>query len=323
MMEIYRIKSNDWRESINNARKVSAFTGVSFIYHLADCLYCNMRYGCSPTQYLYGGFYKLRSFDRKRTYTKGRGYRAKKFFNDPKFVNICSNKVEFNKFFSHFIGRRWLYCKDASAEDLFFFSTVTDRIIVKPTNLTQGIGIYKLDTMKTKEELANELLGKDYLLEECIEQHPKMNFGNGSVNTLRVITVLDSLGEVHILKACLRVGVGNEIVDNFSAGGIAYPIDLEYGRIEGPGSNKKMERFYVHPGSELYMVGLEVPYWEKILELVEKAAKQLRQIRFVGWDVAIAKDGPVLIECNSRPGAFLMEYIGNDKGLYKRIISYR
>lgn len=322
-MEFYKPTRKDLEESVRAAKMVSELTGSSSFFHWIDCLYCNMRYGCSPTQYLYGGFYKMRSFDRKKTYTKGRGYRAKIFFNDPKFVNICSNKVEFNKFFSPFIGRRWLYCKDVSVEDLFSFITVIDRIIVKPTNLSQGIGIYELDIMKTKEELSNELLGKDYLLEECIEQHHKMNFGNGSVNTLRVITVLDSLGEVHILKVCLRVGIGNEIVDNFSAGGIAYPIDLEYGRIEGPGSNKKMERFSVHPGSELYMVGLEVPYWEETLELVGKAAKQLRQIRFVGWDVAIAKDGPVLIECNSRPGAFLMEYIGSDKGLYKRIISYR
>ena len=216
-----------------------------------------------------------------------------------------------------------MYCKEISTDVFFSFISDNDRIIVKPTNSTKGIGIYELNKNKTNDELSKELLGKEYILEECIVQHPKMSFGNDSVNTLRVITILDSHGEVHIIKVCLRVGVGNTIVDNFSAGGIAYPINLKYGRIEGPGSNKKMEQIYVHPEGNQFMVGLEIPYWEQVIELTKRAAQKLPQVRFIGWDVAITANGPVLIEGNTRPGAFLIEFIGNEKGLYKEIISYR
>ena len=162
------------------------------------------------------------------------------------------------------------------------------------------------------------------ILEEIIVQHPQMCFGNKSVNTLRVNSVLDNGGMVHIIKTSLRCGIGDSIVDNYSAGGVVYPVNSKYGRVEGPGANStRGQEIFIHPGTEMFMIGLEIPFWSQVEELICNAARLIPQVRFVGWDVAITKDGPVLVEGNTRPGAQLIEYQGFDKGLYKKILSYR
>lgn len=323
-MELYRISRADFKIIPKFARKVSEITGKSFLYHWFDCLYGNIRYGCNPVQYLEGGFYKLRSIDREKTYTKYRGYKLKRIFNNPDYCHICENKVDFNTVFSKYLGRNWIYCKVASRNEILSFLSNNGNLLAKPVNLTKGEGIFELDRSLSDEDLADSVYGKDLILEEIIVQHPQMCFGNKSVNTLRVNSVLDNGGMVHIIKTSLRCGIGDSIVDNYSAGGVVYPVNSKYGRVEGPGANStRGQEIFIHPGTEMFMIGLEIPFWSQVEELICNAARLIPQVRFVGWDVAITKDGPVLVEGNTRPGAQLIEYQGFDKGLYKKILSYR
>lgn len=323
-MEIYRIKRKDLKESVNIAKKVSSVTGISFLYHWIDCLYSIVMYGCSPEQYIFGKFYKLRSFDRNNTYTHSRTYVAKRFFCDPESQHLCSNKVDFNRFFSEYVKRSWIFCKEASANELLTFFIANKRVIVKPFNLSKGQGVYELDREEQNEELVKSLLGKNVLLEAFIEQHPDLCLGNKSVNTIRINTILDSKGTVHFIKAAIRCGVGDSVVDNFSAGGIVYPINIDYGCIEGPGISKSFDRsIYIHPGTTCLMVGKVIPFWPEVIRIVREAAMSLQKIRFVGWDVAITTDGPELVEANTRPGANLIESIGEKRGFWKLIKSLR
>ena len=150
-----------------------------------------------------------------------------------------------------------------------------------------------------------------------------MCFNNKSVNTLRMMTIMDTSGEVHLLKTALRCGTGDSLVDNFCAGGVIYPIDLQYGRINGPGvTNSLGQQVFIHPGSEIYMLGREIPFWQQAVEFVKEAAKRLPQIRFVGWDVAITNDGPILIEGNQGPGV-IFDSLNMNHGLYKEMMSYK
>ncbi len=323
-MEFYKPSRKDLKESVSTAKRVSALTGCSFLYHWIDCILCIVLHGCSPIQYIKGDFYKLRSFERKNTYTKGRGYKMKKIFNNNHFTRFFTNKVEFNKCFSDYINRDWLYVLETTTDELHSFLKKNDRIIVKPTGSTKGIGIYELDRSISDEENIKAISGKDFVLESFINQHPHMSYGSKSVNTIRVNTIVDSKGEIHILKAGLRCGVGDAIVDNYSAGGVVYPINIEYGRIEGPGVNKEIKtKVYVHPRTNIFMLGREIPFWQDVIIMVKAAAKKVPQIRFVGWDVAITNGGPEIIEGNTRPGASLIEYQGEKRGFYKQMLSFK
>lgn len=324
-METYRIHKKDWTNCRRYARLVSKLSGKSFFYHWIDCMYCVARYGCGASQY-YAGLYKLRSFDRDKTYTKYRSYKAMRIFNNPQFQYIYDDKVEFNRHFSNYVKRNWIYCKEATYDEINAFLIANIRIIVKPLNQSKGRGIFVLDRNISNEEHIRSFIKKDILLEQFIVQHPQMSFDNMSVNTIRVNTILDSKGDVHVIKAALRCGVGNSVVDNYSAGGVVYPINIEYGRIEGAGvgkSNQFNRSIFVHPGTSMFMVGKEIPFWNETLEMVNNAAKELPQIRFVGWDVAITNDGPELVEGNTRPGASVIENMGIERGFWRKILSYK
>jgi hypothetical protein len=150
-----------------------------------------------------------------------------------------------------------------------------------------------------------------------------MCYGNKSVNTLRITTVLDKEGIAHIIKTSFRCGIGDTIIDNYHAGGVMYPINNQYGRIEESGLSDSLgDNIFIHPGTNYFMLGREIPFLREAFLMVQDAAGTIPQVRFVGWDVAILDTGPELIEGNTHPGADLMEFKGLEKGLYKIILSY-
>lgn len=319
-----RLNRSVLKKTIKAAKAVSELTHKSFCFHYFDALCCFLKYGCEAEQYSSGEFYRLRSFNRKYTYTTGRSYKAKQLFNTTQSLGVLMDKVKFNTFFSRYVKRKWISCENADEEAIISFIQTYPKVIVKPADGMKGYGIHLLNDEIRKE--LGSLSGQKLLLEEFIEQHPLMAFNNKSVNTIRIITLKDAEGIVHCLKAALRCGVGNSIVDNMSAGGVAYPIRIEYGRVEGPGlsgtySIENKNYYFIHPGTNTFMPGYEIPFWNEVLETVISAAKSLDSIRFVGWDVAVTPTGPELIEGNSRPGPATLEYFGLERGFYGKIMS--
>ena len=305
------------------ARETAKISGRPVLFHLFDFMGAILFHGCSDNQYLNEVFFRLRSFDRRNTITKCRKDKICTLFNDKNYAPYFNDKVLFNKTFKDFVKRNWIYTRETSREQLDAFINKHSRIIVKPIDQNKGKGIRLLDKNNFTESIVSHLLSEDVLLEECITQHPDMIFGNKSVNSIRVITVLDGYGNVHILKAGLRCGVGEAIVDNFSAGGVLYPLNLEGGFVDGYGEvGGHYEYGGIHPGTDCIMMGRTIPHWSKVINIVKKAALLIPQIRYVGWDVAILKDDVELIEGNNGPGCTLLECVGGKRGFYKEILSY-
>ena len=323
-MELYIPYKTDIYSSVKVAQKVAEKTGQSSFFCLIDFLLSVVKYGVGPKQYVEGGFYKLRFFDKKKTYTRQRRDKLCKLFNDRSYLHILRNKNEFNNYFKNYISRDWIYCKTASEKQIEEFLNRNNGVIVKPVDSTKGQGIYILGTEeKMRGDVAVSFMGTNIILEELLIQHPQMCFANRAVNTLRITTVLDSKGISHVMKTSFRCGIGDAVIDNYSAGGVLYPINNNYCRIEGPGKNRVSEDLiFVHPGTDVFMPGREIPYLKEAFQLVKNAACEIPQVRFVGWDIAILENGPELIEGNTRPGENLIEALGSEKGLYRKILSY-
>ena len=60
----------------------------------------------------------------------------------------------------------------------------------------------------------------------------------------------------------------------------------------------------IHPLTGVPIVGFEVPLFAEAIEAVKAAAQRIPEVPYVGWDVAIAPDRPVLIEGNYNTGVF-------------------
>lgn len=69
------------------------------------------------------------------------------------------------------------------------------------------------------------------------------------------------------------------------------------------------------------MIGKVIPYWDKIIEMIKRAALVIPEVRLVGWDVAITSNGVQIIEGNHNPGIQMLEYVGRGQHL-KQILSY-
>ena len=59
-----------------------------------------------------------------------------------------------------------------------------------------------------------------------------------------------------------------------------------------------------HPISGKEIVGFKVPMFHDAVELVKECAKVVPEVQYIGWDVAISQNGPLIIEGNCFPGVF-------------------
>lgn len=193
-------------------------------------------------------------------------------------------------------------------------------LFIKPLSLQEGEGIRKVRVHEENvNQLYEELASGSFLIETVIKQHPAMYFNNTSVNSARILTVLDKSGKAHVIRAGLRVGVGDSVVDNYSAGGVLYEIDLSTGIIDHKGIKGGNYNLIYHPGSNKCLLGFQIPNWKLAINVVKTAAEKIPQCRFIGWDVAFTEKGVELIEGNHNPGIFTLESTGSP-GAYFDVI---
>lgn len=284
-----------------------------------DYLHARLCYGfCGEDYFLNSPGYAMKNFQKKEFFSYKRWIKILKRFNDERFVHILNNKVETLKYFSEYVNHEYCYPKEHSQEQFAKFIEKHPSILCKPISEEGGKGIqlYKSGNIRAEYD---GFKTNGILLEECIVQHPSMNFGNASVNTVRVYSILDKKGKAHVLKAVLRVGVGGSIVDNFHSGGVIYPVNVEHGFIESHGERRiEKAEVFIHPGTDIVMLGFVIPHWELLMATVKKMAESLPQVRYIGWDMAITPNGVDLIEANERADHALFGRIGCNRLFFEK-----
>jgi alpha-L-glutamate ligase-like protein len=102
------------------------------------------------------------------------------------------------------------------------------------------------------------------------------------------------------VKAMLRIAtLSSGGKANLHQGGIGVAIDLK----SGVSFNAQQERQDIkyHPDTGISLLNVKVPYWKELLSLCEKTAKAI-PMEYLGIDVAIGENGPLILEVNARPG---------------------
>jgi hypothetical protein len=154
------------------------------------------------------------------------------------------------------------------------------------------------------EEIYKEVIKTGYLFQDTVKQHESLNALNPScLNTMRIDTFLDKDGNSEIISAYFKTNIKNSYIDNETNGGCEIPIDLATGKLQKYGhltlKYNGLNILTRHPVTNVVFENFQIPYFTEAQELVLKVASYVPNLRLMGWDVAIAEDGPVLIEGNS------------------------
>lgn len=291
------------------SKQVSENYGGSPLYWKLDMTWCLMKYGARPMDFARFDYYKKNRFERNKYLTFGR-YKSllKKLFKGGA-DSIFANKAEEYKLFSNHIKRPWLSVnKNSDESEIRAFIDNNSPVIAKPNHGEQGHGVILLKTGDSLHSLKTALGNDDYILEGLVENCEELKQLNpSSLNTLRVVTLIDSKAVPHVLGAWLRVGAPGKIIDNWGGGGVGYNVDVETGIIDRMGKDKQNKPYIFHPGSNVNMLGFRIPHFSEIKKKVCEMALVMPEARYVGWDIAITPDGIDLIEMNCPPGHDMMQ----------------
>lgn len=319
------LKSLNIKNMFKVAKKVSKKSHKLSLFIFIDMIYCGFKYGAGYYDYQEFEFYNLNKEERKTYLTRTKNNLIIKTYNNKEFFYKFDNKEEFNKLFKKYIKRDYLVIDENSFSKFQKFIQKHNPIIVKPIDGSGGKGVekYEIDEESNVKALFNTLLIRGQLLiEECITQHEDINkLYADSVNSLRLFTFYDGKN-TNVLNSVFKIGNGG-VTDNFSSGSM-YTFVSDEGKIMCPAIDQDDNYFDVHPITKEKIVGFNIPMYKEACELVKKASKVVPEIKYIGWDVAITPNGPVIIEGNSYPGVFQMKpsFSENKVGLVPKYEKY-
>lgn len=286
------------------AQRVSPRTPLVFI--IPDMFYSVVRYQSTFEHYAQWDYLLLKAKERKTFMTEPKSSMVSEAYNSKAHRHLFDDKVEFNKTFADEVGRDWLDVKNATVEELAAFLKKHPRIMTKNPLGVGGdsLAAYTSSEVADVAALRQELIDSGRTLaEQFIEQHPEMaRLYPGSINTMRIVTYLDANDKVHVLARVLKIGNGG-FIDNYSNGGM-YTMTDESGRALHAAYDGNGDIYTIHPASGVTIEGFQVPLFDEVLAFADTLARKVPEMPYIGWDIAITPEGPVVIEGNHNSGVF-------------------
>lgn len=299
-----RVASGSFKRFFRNLNLVHKESGKNRIILFFDMIFSMFRYGIGYLDYMTFGFAYINK-DKRRTFmTMDDNIQMCRKMNQKEASEVFENKLIFSKTFTKQLHREYVDLNDGF-ETFEKFCQGKENFFAKQPVSFGGLGVKKV-TLEGQDlkTIYDELMeSKMYLCEETITQHEDMNkLCARSVNTIRVCTLVSDSGKAHLIYALLRIGSGKTDVDNVTSGGM-YTLLSKDGEITHPAFCDKTVSYYTeHPNNGFSLIGFKVPYFKEAIRLCLDSALVEKRIRYVGWDIAITPEGPVLVEGNSLPG---------------------
>ena len=301
-----------WKESKDVGAKLNRNRVLTYF----DLVFCFVYYGADIDNYRNFRFYRLNHRGRKEYLTARLNSKLVQKY-EFEVERLFSNKAAFNRTFEHYIKRNWIEVNDTNEKEFISFVEKYGEVIIKPVGLCHGKGVQVVTPVT-----AVNFEGFNGVAEERIKNHELISRLNPtSVNSIRVITLLNKELEVNVLSAILRIGRDNGILDNAKAGGISCLIDVESGRIASNGLDFKGNEYVNHPVSNIHLMGYQLPKWNEVILFAKELANIDKRAKLVGWDIVVTPNNIELLEGNIPPGENIMQMFLKN-GLKEVIYSY-
>lgn len=272
-------------------------------------------------------YFELRLFEKSREkkkeyLTSKQGLQFAQYVDSEDiFIKLCSKQAMYKEL-GKFTKREQLYSEKCTLEEFKNFIGKHSEALYKPDVADCGRGIEKWTFTNTDiESLYAKFKKESAVLDELVQQHHLLSKLNpSSVNTVRIFTVVLGKEECEIIGAALRIGKGNTIIDNYSAGGLVGAIDVNTGIVMEDAEDAIGKRYSMYPISKIKIQGFKIPNWNMILEFVKECAMNY-SLKYVAWDIAVRENDCVLIEANPNGMANVIQIAGagGRKAQYKEL----
>ena len=218
-----------------------------------------------------------------------------------------------------------------TAEDLksFFDGNPAFPLFAKPVRGMWSAGAFRINGCTethvlvegrdptTFADLADEVFGgQSYLIQECLTPHSFFDGLTDAIGTVRSLNLIGKDG-LTVPFTALKLPMQNNVADNFwRPGNLLCHLDPETGTILGivdtvDGARVSYDSL---PGSSRKLIGEQLPMWLELRALNEKVARLHGAIRYGSTDIALTKDGPVVVEVNTGC-AFSIMQLATGQGL--------
>ena len=330
------------KTTISMLRKEALLAEISLSELIKHVLLFCYRTGLGPRYYVVAGMARkgFPENEKRRHISARKYYRALEVLNPPLYRKLTQNKVA-EKALYQFIsvptaGMLGYYHPsegfDSQGGDLrseaqlesLLLSNEGRRVCFKPVEGWGGAGVVVGEIMASKGEPflrcypsgqmvdVKQVLSlyqgtgqqAAFIVEDFLQQSDEfMSFNPESLNTVRLWVLEADMGQPQVIGAYLRVGRAGSAIDNASAGGMMFPIDIHAGLLL-PGLTKHTphrDDILEHPDHRRMIAGRQLTNWQAIVRFSESVVARLPQTRFAGLDVTMTQQGPVLVEANVAP----------------------
>lgn len=191
--------------------------------------------------------------------------------------------------------------------------------VIKPASGSGGNGIVVISDYHDNEWIS--VSNKHYTLEDIKKHIADIIFGVYSfgLNDTAIIEeriVQNSfisqlspqgLADIRVIsykgsnvRSMLRIAtIASDGRANLHQGGVGVAIDLETGKTYS--ASMGGEEISSHPDTGMMLLGVTIPHWDELMHLSEAVAKAI-PLGYLGIDIALSEEGPVVLEVNARPG---------------------
>jgi hypothetical protein len=166
-----------------------------------------------------------------------------------------------------------------------------------------------------------------YVFQKFLSPHSDIRAVCGDrIATVRVVTLAQG-GEPGIFRACWKIPAGANLADNYwRPGNMLARIDVATGRVlrAMSGAGLDFKDHTAHPDTNVSLIGMTIPCWSEVTQTAIEAARLMRHMPLIGFDMAVSESGCVIVEMNHNPDFFLNQ-LADGRGVldtdFTRLIS--
>lgn len=303
---VERARKMDFPSVVERAKEVGGEYHRPTFFVLTDMFWQATFHQVGFQDYVDYDFAMLTKAERKTMMTHPISNQLSVTYDHPDYRHIFHDKWEFDRVFTDFLGREWMMVEEDNADEVRAFAERHPIMITKQQMGRSGAAIHRYDAADVEDwnEFHKGLLDRgELLIEENIIQHADLAaVCPGTVNSTRVAAFFDG-EKTHILAVAQKFGRG-QVADQMDFGGFYTMLDPDTGASLGKGYDSHGHVHEFHPESGFKIADFQLPMFDEVIAFVDTVARHVPQVQYVGWDIAVTPDGPIVIEGNWGTGVY-------------------